>query len=105
MVFYQFQQVENEEYQRKKKWNSAVGIVAAGSNGTVMNSVEANFHYVGIFAMIAKLRYVAKILFVAKFFAFAVLCINDFVLVFLISTLVIAFVWFVFVISLGLSTI
>ena len=38
MVFHQFQQAENEEYQSKKKWNRAVGIVAAGSNGTVMNS-------------------------------------------------------------------
>ena len=37
-------------------------------------------------------RYIAKILFVAKFSALAVLCINDHVLVNFISTLVIAFV-------------
>ena len=42
------------------------GIVAAGSNGTVMNSAEAKFRYAGNFAIIAKFRYVAKILFVAK---------------------------------------
>ena len=42
MVFYQFQQAENEEFQSMKKWNSAVGIVAVGTNGTVMNS-EAKF--------------------------------------------------------------
>ena len=35
MVFYQFQQAGNEEFQSMKKWNSAVGIVAAGANGTV----------------------------------------------------------------------
>ena len=39
MVFYQFQQAENEEYQSLKKWNSAAGIVAAGSNGTVAVTV------------------------------------------------------------------
>ena len=48
MVFYQFQQAGNEGYQSMKKWNSAVGIVAAGTNGTVMNS-EAKIHYAGIF--------------------------------------------------------
>ena len=35
MVFYQFQQTGNEEFQSMKKWNSVVGIVAAGANGTV----------------------------------------------------------------------
>ena len=45
-----------------------------------------------IFAIIAKFHYVAKILFVAKFSALAVLCINDPVLVNFISILVIAFV-------------
>ena len=35
MVFYQFLQAGNEEFQSMKKWNSAVGIVAAGANGTV----------------------------------------------------------------------
>ena len=35
MVFYQFQQAGNEEYQSKKKLKRAVGIVAAGSNGRV----------------------------------------------------------------------
>ena len=35
MVFYQFQQAGYEEFQSMKKWNSAVGIVAAGANGTV----------------------------------------------------------------------
>ena len=53
MVFYQFQQAGNEEFQSMKKWKSAVGIVAAGTNGTVMNS-EAKIRYTGIFAMIAK---------------------------------------------------
>ena len=66
MVFYQFQQAGNEEYQSKKKWNSATGIVASGSNGTVMNSAEANFRYARIFTIIANFRYVAKILFVGK---------------------------------------
>ena len=54
MVFYQFQQAGNEEFQSMKKWNSAVGIVAAGTNGTTMNS-EAKIQYVGIFAIIAKI--------------------------------------------------
>ena len=45
------------------------GIVAAGSNGTVMNSAEAKFRYVEIFAIIANFRYVAKILLLAKVFA------------------------------------
>ena len=53
MVFYQFQQVRNEEFQSMKKWNSAVGIVA-GTNGTVMNS-EAKIRYAGIFAIIEKI--------------------------------------------------
>ena len=35
MVIYQFQQAGNEEFQSMKKWDSAVGIVAAGANGTV----------------------------------------------------------------------
>ena len=34
-------------------------------------------------------RYIAKILFVAKLSAFAVLCLNDFVLVFLLSSLIV----------------
>ena len=56
MVLYQFQQAGNEEYQSLKKWNSASGIVATGSNGTVaMNS--AKIHYAGYFAMIAKFCY------------------------------------------------
>ena len=54
MVFYQFQQAGNEEFQSMKKWNSAVGIVAAGTNGTVMNS-EAKIRYAGILAIIAKI--------------------------------------------------
>ena len=54
MVFYQFQQAENKEFQIMKKWNSAVGIVAAGTNGTVMNS-EAKIRYAGIFEIIAKI--------------------------------------------------
>ena len=53
----------------------------------MMNSAEANFRYAGIFAIIEKIRYVAKILFVAKFSALAVWCINDFVLVNFVSTL------------------
>ena len=48
MVFYQFQQAGNEEFQSMKKWNSAMG-----TNGTLMNS-EAKIRYAGIFAMIAK---------------------------------------------------
>ena len=56
MVFYQFQQAGNEEFQSMKKWNSAVGIVAAGTNGTVMNS-EAKILYAGIFAMHSDFRY------------------------------------------------
>ena len=47
--------------------------------------------YREIFAIIAKFRYVAQTLFVAKFPTLAVLCINDPVLVNFISTLVIAF--------------
>ena len=35
MVFYQFQQAGNEEFQSMKKWNSVVGIVVAGANGTI----------------------------------------------------------------------
>ena len=54
MVFYKFQQAGNEEFQSMKKWNSAVGIVSAGTNGTVMNS-EAKIRYAGIFAIIAKI--------------------------------------------------
>ena len=54
MVFYQFKQAGNEEYQSLKKWNSVVGIVAAGSQwnssqpGTVPKfhfTIIANFHY------------------------------------------------------------
>ena len=55
MVFYQFQQSGNKEFQSMKKWNSVVGIVAAGTNGTVMNS-EAKIRYAGIFAIIAKIN-------------------------------------------------
>ena len=78
MVFYQFQQAGNEEYQSMKKWNSVVGKVAAGTNGTVMNS-EAKIHYAGIFAIIAKISIfampvfftmIAKSLCIAKFSAF-----------------------------------
>ena len=54
MVFYQFQQAGNEEFQSMKKWNSVVGIVAIGTNGTVMNS-EAKIRYAGIFAIIVKI--------------------------------------------------
>ena len=95
------------------------GIVAAGSNGTVMINAEAIFRYIAnfryiekfflyseIFAVIEKFRYIAKILFVAKFSTLVVLCINDPVLVNFISTLVIVFVLvFYFVIFLALSTI
>ena len=35
MIFNQFQQAGNEEFQSMKKWNNAVGIVEAGANGTV----------------------------------------------------------------------
>ena len=53
MVFYQFQQAGNEEYQSKKKWNSVEGIVAAGSNGTVLNSAKILLRW--NFAIIAKI--------------------------------------------------
>ena len=56
MVFYQFQQAGNEEYQTLKKWNSAVGIVAAGSNETVARN-SAKIRYAGHFTMIAKFRH------------------------------------------------
>ena len=59
----------------------------------MMNSAEANFRYAGIFAIIAKFRYVVKILFITEFSVLAVLCTNDPVLVNFISTLVIAFVF------------
>ena len=55
MVFYQFQQAVNEEFQSMKKWKSAVGIVATGTNGIVMNS-EAKICYAGIFAIIENFR-------------------------------------------------
>ena len=72
-----------------------MGIVAARSNGTVLKQNFATLEfslYSEIFAIIAKFRYVAKILFVAKFSTLTVLCVNDPVLVNFISTLVIAFV-------------
>ena len=56
MVFYQFQQAENEEYQSLKKWDSAVGIVAVESNGTVARN-SAKILYARHFSMIAKFRY------------------------------------------------
>ena len=59
MVFYQFQQAGNEEYQSLKKWNSVVGIVAAGSNGTIAGTVP-KFATLDNFAMIAKFRYHSK---------------------------------------------
>ena len=46
MVFYQFQQAGNEEFQSMKKWNSAVGIVAAGANGIVARMMgNSEFRY------------------------------------------------------------
>ena len=60
MVFYQFQQAGNEEFQSMKKWNSAVGIVAAGTNGTVMNS-EAKIRYAGTFSMHSDFHYDSEI--------------------------------------------
>ena len=59
MVLYQFQQAENEEFQSMKKWNSAMGLVAAGTNGTLMNN-EAKIRYTGIFA-IENFRYHSEI--------------------------------------------
>ena len=50
MVFYQFQQAGNEEYQSLKKWNSVVGIVATGSNRTVAGKFATHDN----FSMIAK---------------------------------------------------
>ena len=50
MVFYQFQQAGNEEYQSLKKLNSAVG---TGRNGTVAGTV-VKFATLDNFAMIAK---------------------------------------------------
>ena len=60
MVFYQFKQVGNEEYQSLKKWNSVVGIVTAGSNGTVARN-SSKIRYAGHFDMIAKFRYHSEI--------------------------------------------
>ena len=45
MVFYQFQQAGNEEYQSKKKLNSVEGIVAVGNNGTVLNSAKISLRW------------------------------------------------------------
>ena len=56
MVFYQFQQAGNEEYQSLKKCDSVVGIVAVESNGTVARN-SAKIRYARHFAMIAKFRY------------------------------------------------
>ena len=70
MIFYQFQQVGNEEFQSMKKWNNAVGIVGAGANGTLaagertVNSlwhsenfaILAKFSVCKIFAKLAKFR-------------------------------------------------
>ena len=56
MVFYQFQQAGNEEYQSLKKWNSVVGIVATGSNGIVAGTVP-KFATHDNFSIIAKFRY------------------------------------------------
>ena len=56
MVFYQFQQAGNEEYQSLKKWNSVGGIVAAGSNENVARN-SAKIRYAGHFAMMANFRY------------------------------------------------
>ena len=74
MVFYQFQQAGNEEYQSLKKWNSAVGIVAAGSNGTVARN-SAKILYAGHLAMIANFRYIAKITVHSENFNFRYACI------------------------------
>ena len=68
---------------KARRRNSASGIVAVGSNGTVLKQNFATLEFSlyreisEIFAIIAKFLYVAKILFVAKFSALAVLCIND----------------------------
>ena len=56
MVFYQFHQAGNEEYQSYKKWNSAVGIVAAGINGIVAGTWP-KFATLDNFAIIANFRY------------------------------------------------
>ena len=53
MVFFQFQQAGNEEYQSLKKWNSAVG---TRSNGTVARIV-VKFTTLDNFAIKAKFRY------------------------------------------------
>ena len=45
MVFYQFQQAENEEYQSKKKWNSVEGIIVVGSNGTELNNAKISLRW------------------------------------------------------------
>ena len=85
MVFYQIQQAGNEEYQSKKKWNSAAGIEAVGSNGTVavMNSASSELF-----------SYISRI---------CCFCYNFWFLI--ILTLVIALVSIFFVISLALSRI
>ena len=56
MVLYQFQHAGNEEYQSLKKWNSAVGIGAVGSNRTVAGTVP-NFATHDNFTIIANFRY------------------------------------------------
>ena len=76
MVFYQFQQAGNEEYQSLKKWNSAVG---TGSNGTMARTV-VKFATLDDFAMIAKFTVHSEN------FCFLFFCSNDSVFVFLLST-------------------
>ena len=71
MVFYQFQQAENEDYQSLKKWNSAAGIVAVGSNGTVAGTVP-KFAMHDNFSMIVKFCYHSEFSLSKRIFAIIV---------------------------------
>ena len=62
MVFYQFQQAGMKNIKTRRR-NSAVGIVVAGSNGTVLKQNFATLEfsvYSEIFAIIVKFLYIAK---------------------------------------------
>ena len=63
------------------------GIVAAGSNGTVSNIDEQCQQ--GKFRYNWKFRYITKFTTCSEISALALLCINDPVLVFLLSTLIV----------------
>ena len=86
MVFYQFQQAGNEEYQSKKKWNIVVGIVAAGNNGTVAGTVP-KFTTHDNFATIANFRCHSEFSLSLRIFAIIAnfRCVRNFLLLFFLS--------------------